>query len=281
MAQPKSIVVSTLTDYMTEIDNLLSAAKLRNPEVPGFQNWYRGISSINHKLVPGLFRLKDVVDSLKLLNIEAEMMMEFERHAILRGTSEPGGADHRSAVLKLFHMQHYGIPTRLLDWSTNPFIALYFALSTSREKGKNPAVWVLDPWHWNRVVFHKKLWKDRGPAHVNDSSILPYHPKESYEESDLRDIGHDPVAVLGVYNTERMRAQRGVFTFFGKDTNPMEKVYHNFKMNEQQLVRIEIELAAADDVFSRLFHMGYTDSVSYPDFQGVAMEIRRIHGFRV
>ena len=281
MTSPKHVVVSTLTGYVEELDKLLTVAQARNPKVAGFQNWYRGVSACDHELKPGLFRLKGVTDAVELLNIEAAMMQDFERHAILRGVAKPGGEDDRSSILKLFHMQHYGIPTRLLDWSSNPFIALYFALSIGRQEGKNPAVWVLDPWDWNRTIFKRKSWGDRGPAHVSHSAVMPYYPRENYDARDLPDIDPDPVAVLGVYNTERMRAQRGVFTFFGKETESMEKVYEAAQMKSDQLFRIEIDFAEADNVFERLFHMGYTDSVSYPDFHGVAMEIRRTYGYSV
>jgi hypothetical protein len=45
------------------------------------------------------------------------------------------------------------------------------------------------------------------------------------------------------------------------------------------LYRIEVERAAAPDVFNQLTALGYTDSVAYPDFMGVALEIRRSYGF--
>lgn len=279
MARPKHVVVESLTDYVNQIDRLLTLAKARNPNVKSFQNWYRGVSSSTHKLSPALHRLAGVTEPLKLLNIEADMMKDFERHAILRGVGKPGGEDDRSPILKLFHMQHYGIPTRLLDWSINPFIALYFALSGSRTAGENPSVWVLDPWAWNKKIFERKSWDDRGPAHVSDPAVKHYHPLESYDDRDLRDVEPDPIAVVGVYNTERMRAQRGVFAFFGKKLLPIEEVYDSLTMDEDSLFRIEIDIDKAADVFERLFQMGYTDSVSYPDFQGVAMEIRRIYGF--
>ena len=79
-----------------------------------------------------------------LLALEQEMMARFAERARpfhdLRSLSQWD---------QLFLMQHYRVPTRLLDWSENPLVALYFALQsadqTTGHLADDAAVWVLRP----------------------------------------------------------------------------------------------------------------------------------------
>src|SRR5690606_19371314 len=123
-------------------------------------NWYRGHSlADSFELKPGLYRHRTKKTFEELYALEDEMMLAFERQAILHNY----GGVAVTPMTKLFYMQHWGIPTRLLDWTTNPYIALYFALSgaklnASGEYSEAAAVWVLDPYRWNQWAMKGITW---------------------------------------------------------------------------------------------------------------------------
>jgi hypothetical protein len=100
--------------------------------------FYRGHSDkIEYKLVPSLFR-KDKSGNYKFLNNENVMFNEM----ILSNSSD--FSTDSSTLDKLVRMQHYSLPTRLLDITFNPLIALYFACSSIDKMNINGEVIILN-----------------------------------------------------------------------------------------------------------------------------------------
>lgn len=260
---------------MTTINNLKEFGEAIEEflALPSEVRWYRGIGDQKYQLAPSLFRHPDI-GALKPLELEQKLIVRFRQRSIPY-LSQRIDDDWEL----LFLMQHHGVPTRLLDWSENPYIALYFALTTCR---KDPAtstypdccVWSLDPIEWNRTVMDHISYTD-GVLVTTDDRINGHKP-------GIKDTLHSkkPVAMYGSYNSPRIVAQRGAFTVFGSDILPMESVKTNTpKITDNILSKITIPGGKVHEMAKSLAAIGYTDSVVFPDLDGLAREIKRGFGF--
>lgn len=236
-------------------------------------SWYRGIGSTAHSLTPTIFRhpKKKGIDELHAL--EKELSATFEQR------SPPFvNQAFKSEWEEMFFMQHYGIPTRLLDWTESPFIALYFALTscerTASGKPKNDAVlWMLDPVKWNRCALSDISFKG-GILDASKEQVKSYSPHAGLEERK-----NLPVMIYGTHNSPRIVAQRGMFALFGKSVASMEDSYEEHDFEHGSLHKLIIDKKVRDEIASSLFRKGISDSTIYPDIHGLSLELKRSYGF--
>jgi hypothetical protein len=119
-----------------EIDGTISAISEAIIEhADDFQTiWFRGQGDYSYKLLPSIFRQGEEF-GVKLN--EPLMFQEFKRR------SHDKSSNHNNTYDWLTLMQHYGLPTRLLDWSTNLLVALYFCCISNKDK--DGALFVFNP----------------------------------------------------------------------------------------------------------------------------------------
>lgn len=286
MAAPPVRAVATLEQFTKEIEDALKASRNVFHDMPGapekIVNWYRGVGmATTHKLTPSLYRHPNKTEPDDLLILEKRMLDWFRRRAVLYhslASIAEGRADHFEY---LFFMQHNRVPTRLLDWTENPYIALYFALTSAPSPAvEDAAVWVLSPTAWNQKSLGEQ-WGPRGPLALEDQEVSGYAPRVSIEIPQLRAMRDESVAMYGISNSQRMVAQRGVFTIFGRSTDPMEQMYDGNGYPEHSLIKIVIPPEATEELLDTVVSCGFTDSVAYPDLEGLAMEIKRMFDFNV
>ncbi len=239
--------------------------------------WYRGCGKSSYRLTPTLYRHPVIREPDQLAKVEASIMSHFKDRSVPYLTrSLPNDWE------VLFLMQHHGVPTRLLDWTENPFISLYFAISAApsstgtdgQEFLEDAAVWILKPDAWNNHVLQYLTYED-GILSVGDPVLAGY----SVDSNGPSNV--DAVALFGIYNSPRIVAQRGVFTMFGQSTTPMEEVLDGRDFPEGCLTKVTLPKDALPDLSRSIFAIGITDSVVWPDLDGLAAEIKRQFGFEV
>lgn len=267
MAILNTVIISSFQDFLEKVD--------RGQNSSESSLWFRGAGKSSYTLTPTLHRHPDITSSDILLEFERKLLTRFKERSVPY-------LQHKiiDDWELLFLMQHYGMPTRLLDWTENPFISLFFALSSAckDEHGvydDDAAVWILSPSKWNQNVFIHTSYKG-GAMSPSESQVTGYRP-----DTEAKLMHENPVAILGIHNSPRIVAQRGSFCLFGKSLTSMEEIYVNGTFEQDTLTKIEIPSHLIQELLSKLVWMGITDSVVYPDLDGLAKETKRLFGFGV
>ena len=92
-------------------------------------------------------------------------------------------------------------------------------------------------------------------------------------------MNNEAVAVYGTHNSPRIVAQRGVFTMFGQNMSPMERVFEDHAFPDNALMKVVVPADSLSELRSSTFAIGITESVVFPDLDGVAREIKRQFGY--
>lgn len=165
--------------------------------------WFRGQADASWKLEPKLMRGTHLP--------ETHYFNRFKQDASLILSNKP-----TNEFEWLFLMQHYGMPTRLLDWSESPLISLYFAITA--EPSKDGALWVLLPTILNQKNRYKPDYTFEIPS-FEDEHLTNYKPTiiASERKSSLL-----PMAAIAPRNSSRMQAQQGVFTICHRENIGIE-----------------------------------------------------------
>jgi hypothetical protein len=222
--------------------------------------WFRGMSSQSFKLIPSQCREKNWKHDALLEN---DLISEF----IHKGRALIKGNSNKNSTWDWLHVcQHYGIPTRLLDWSESALVALYFAIEDP--KATSPCVWVFNPMQFNKASTEQEFifFSDQLTRDEDDNNYL-----EKYKFGS-KELPKNPIAFFPPHVDERIRAQKGCFTIHGSNKHAIHEL--NRKTENPFLVRIEISKSAVEHIRWQLNVLGINTSDIFPDLSGLAKELR-------
>jgi hypothetical protein len=213
--------------------------------------WYRGHSDVGWTLMPTALRYEADGARTKALGLIAE----FRRIAEIKQSRPPAPNDELGWTQVA---QHYGIPTRLLDWTESPMVALYFACTDHQSDG---LVFVLDPISLNRLSDAK------APrildARIDEKTITNYLRGNSRK-------GKPPaIAINPVWNSERIMLQKGAFTVHSD--GPLAP-------NTPTLAAVPIPREAKPTLQTELERVGIDEMTIFPELEHACRHLRRRAG---
>jgi hypothetical protein len=254
--------INSVEDYLNAVD----AAYRRICPVTGrCELWFRGQPQPRFNLEPNITRrgrnpLMEIIYLSKFKSYAIPFVQELPSFPIPNG---PAAYWHW-----LFMMQHYGVPTRLLDWSRDALTALFFALDGQGpdDIGQDAAVWILNPVKLNEAFSFHSFVKPGYIPNVDERIVNLYFGPNAEVLADKK-----PAAVIGPLNNPHIVAQRGVFTVFPhvREITPLNL----FPDASDYLLEICVSAKSIPLISTQLRHYGITRFTLYPDITEVARQI--------
>jgi len=236
----------------------------------GQQNAYWPIESTLFRAFRGTLEARGT----SITELEDELLRKFKKaaHLFLPAAGIPGDSD-RVGWWAL--MQHYGAPTRLIDWTYSFYIATFFAVEGAEPGSETPcAVWAYDSHHWNKGALSS--------VHDTVKDCLCQDRRIEKEETIEAILADDQaVFCLGrARSHERLLSQQGVFLLQANPAEDLLELLQGLKspspMTPRKLVRIRIPCMKKLlwEILEELDRMNINRGTLFPGLQGYAASLR-------
>jgi hypothetical protein len=237
------------TEIIDKLNSKLSELKAQGCPDP----YFRGHSNSDWELLPSLARLQNHPSFHN--NKELRLFLNFKS---MGAKLIPHGVNSWEI---LFLMQHHGLPTRLLDWSTNFSMALYFALKNYKT-GIDTCIWILNPYVLNETIGQGRIVK-----HIEDATGRDY-----LNFIEILKDGSCPgaMAISPSLGIERILSQNGNFTLHGNLTVPLEQFC------PEALEKFVIKQNLVEAARKHLVLAGVNEFSAFPDLDGLSRYITEI-----
>ncbi len=243
----ETFYAKTLDDYLSIIKNIRENSNI--------ELWYRGICNYDYSIIPSLFvnLPNEKIPYCYQLALMQECYSSTKKYYEVFAKNETPIAARQSL------MQHYGVPTNLLDFSTDPLSSLFWALNPTAKNDQKTSctavIYIFNPYEYSKAMNyikthekcdHYELLENIYPIHSHDSLDEEYIIRhtddkntlgliESYsrEVDDKKNYKKNmykrlPVPIVIPQKNDRIMAQSGTFlayNLFPLPNNDSDKIY--------------------------------------------------------
>lgn len=218
--------------------------------------WFRGQADASWGLLPSQYR------SPFSAHFEREIIRDFKQNAPTYLDSLP-----RTDLGWLFLMQHYGLPTRLLDWTESYLVALFFAVEDFAARG-DPAVWILRPAKLNELTIGECTVVTEVDSRLEDFVLPAPRARLRVPAAEL------PVSLRPSRESRRIVAQKGAFTLHGSNSAPLQEIVENANAVVVPLLRLVVDGDCRMSILKDLVQAGVSFTSVWPELQGLCAELR-------
>ena len=192
---------------------------------------FRGLSNVDYPLIPSICRLN--FSPVQLRRIEKNLFKKFKESAVAYIEKVPSNDWEWLALT-----QHYGLCTRLMDWTYNPLVALFFAVE--KETDTDSCVYIT----WNyRLITNMNTNPFNINEKINNSRYHIYRP---------------------TYFIQRIIAQSSIFSVHGLNKH---------EPNTNNIFKIIIKNNYRKELKNTIIKYGINYRTLYPDLEGLCKDL--------
>jgi len=247
--------------------------------------FFRGQTNIDYELRPSVLRNNK-------LN-EKEILLDFCNYADTLDISY----DKIYQIDRLLcEMQHYELPTRMLDWTVSPLIALFFSCyndnscpskaNCDMQEKKDGVIYIFDPWRYSKEFLKiEPSIPNNHQIQILARALMAYgwsiDKIVEYLSKKYIDIKADswglqyPYPTVSPFSNDRKIHQRGTFLIWGKDTKCDLKTVD---LGTRTIFKCIVPHENKQTILNELNNLYINEYTVYPDFQGMQKLVRSRYG---
>ena len=254
----------TATSWQDALDHLY--AHSWQPQLKRFRSTlaYRGVARARHGLRSGLTRIGDDPGA-----IEHHLLRNFIKYAEHRPDSRHDSVWHWMALA-----QHHGLPSRMLDWTYSPLVALHFVTELASAFDEDGVVWCVD-YHGAKRSLPPAL-RDVLDDEASDVFTPELLAEAVRSLDELRDVTTEPALLFLEPPSldQRIVTQYALFSLL----THAEADMHDWVVRHSDLcTRVLIPAAIKWEIRDKLDQANVNERVLYPGLDGLCRWLKRYY----